>query len=165
MGESKIRFFPHDRLHTQFAWQIWLAAWLGVLNAVDWLFWDPDHFDDSMIGLIRILFLLKFVVFSVLYAVFANALLNLRGWARKGLLLISGLDIMFNLVLIYAASVQIPFMRLLNEGDVDGHTTLVDYVSSIFSTYFFSPIGYLINAAVIIFLLYSVKDPFSKPNA
>ena len=98
-AQSQFRFFPEERMYSDFSWQIWTVGLLLFLKAVLWFSSDPNIPDD----LLRILGY-KYILFMIPSVVLGFYLWNLKRWAVWGIVILSILELLF--FIIYPASLS-----------------------------------------------------------
>ncbi len=97
--QPQFRFFPEERMNSDFPWQIWTVGLLLFLKAVLWFSSDPNIPDYSL----KILGY-KYILFMIPSAVLGFGIWNLRRWAVWGIIILSITEIAF--FIIYPASLS-----------------------------------------------------------
>lgn len=92
--------FPKWRMLRGFPWPIWAAGWLAFFKALLWLTTDPvvpRPLAETMT--------IKFLIMMVPFLVTGIGVWNLRKWAAWGLMITSGVDLIFFIVFPDAARI------------------------------------------------------------
>ena len=93
MAMSAFRFFPPERMGSEFPWPIWAVGWLALFKAFLWLSYEPVQ-PGSLLTLLGTKYLLNMVPM----AIFAIGVWNLKKWAMWGLIILSVANLIFFII-------------------------------------------------------------------